>query len=243
LNTDTTYKNIIKSVERCILYHFFVKDIANKDEKDIYKIHDTILYEAGGKYIDGIADKMLKTPNIISDKITRDIMHKVVTILITQSIKNSQYETRENGRDKKDKRRLRHHHEIVMLFVYFRYKVPCEYLSYKYWLEHIIPFSSEWNGDIDTDRLGNIIPIIDKINKKRGNKHISEYERIEREEGIQFVKFLNDIIPSKDIYSSIVSHKERKPIVINNDEYNALCSKNETILKMTFIDYLFIQDE
>jgi hypothetical protein len=239
LNHDTSYKIIIKSIEKCILYHFFVKDIANKDEKEMYKIYDTILYEAGGKYIDNVADKMLKTPTLISDKITRDMIDKVINILITQSIKNGQYETRENGKDKKDRRRSRPYHEIVMLFNYFRHKVPCEYLSNKYWVEHIIPFSSEWDGDIDTDRFGNIIPIIDKINKKRGNKNINEYSRIEKDEGTQFIKFLNDIIPSKDIYNSIVSHKERKPMIINNEMYNTLCSENENKLKMAFIHYLF----
>lgn len=239
LNTNTSYKNIIKSIEKCILYHFFVKDIHDKEAHKMYKIYDTILYEAGGKYIDSIADKMLKTPTNMSDKITSDIMDKVINILITQSIKNCQYETRENGRDKKDRRRTRPYHEIVMLFNYFRHKVPCEYLSNEYWVEHIVPFSSEWDGDIDTDRLGNIIPIIDKINRERANKHISEYIRIEKQEKIQFIKFLNDIIPSNEIYDKIVSHSERKPNIINNELYNTLCSENENKLKNAFVDYLY----
>jgi hypothetical protein len=240
LNHDTPYKIIIKSIEKCILYHFFVKDIVNKDEKEMYKIYDTILYEAGGKYIDNVADKMLKTPSIISDKITSDIMDKVINILITQSIKNSQYEKRDNGKDKKDRRRSRPYHEIVMLFNYFKYKVPCEYLSNKYWVEHIIPFSSEWDGHIDTDRFGNIIPIIDTINKQRGNKHISEYNQIEKQKKIEFIKFLNKIIPSIEVYDSIVSHKERKPMIINNEIYNNLCSQNEDNFKNGFIHYLFV---
>lgn len=240
LNHDTPYKIIIKSIEKCILFHFFVKDITDKDEKERYKPYDTILYESGGTYIDNIADKMLKTPAIISDKITIDTMDKVINILIRQSIKNSQYEIRKNGKDKKDRRRNRAYHEIVMLFNYFRHKVPCEYLSNKYWVEHIIPFCSEWDGDIDTDRLGNIIPIIDKINKQRVNKPISEYSRIEKDEKINFIKFLNDIIPSIEVYNSIVSHKERKPMIINNEIYNNLCSQNEDNFKNGFIHYLFV---
>ena len=37
-------------------------------------------------------------------------------------------------------------------------------LDKEFSLEHIIPNSSEWEGELDKDRTGNLIPIIAEIN-------------------------------------------------------------------------------
>jgi hypothetical protein len=108
-----------------------------------------------------------------------------------------------------------------------------------FWLEHIIPFSSSWVDEIDTDRFGNTIPIIDTLNNKRKTKHISEYKEIEKQLNIDFIRFLKHIIPSYDTYDSIVVHEGRKPKVINKENYDILCKKNEDEYKHSFLKYVF----
>ena len=63
-----------------------------------------------------------------------------------------------------------------------------DFLKNKFWIEHIFPFSSSWTDNIDIDRLGNIIPIIDKLNSKRNTKHISEYKTLDKN---NFIKYRN----------------------------------------------------
>ena len=109
-------------------------------------------------------------------------------------------------------------------------------LENEFSLEHIIPNSSEWKDKLDKDRTGNIIPIISTINYQRGNKHIENYRKTK--EGFEFFTFIKDIIPNDSEYEDIVIH-ERKPKIKNNDKYNELCNKNETIYKKNFIDCLF----
>ncbi len=220
-------KKIIKSIEKCILYHYFVNDIVNKEDKEIYNKHDSIAYTAGGAFIDNQAEDIYNNPSKISDNITKEIFNKVLSILIEESIKNIP--------NKKNKRKNRLYHEIVLLINYFKCKMPVQYLNNdnEYWIEHIIPFSSSWSDQIDIDRLGNIIPILDNLNRERGNKHINIYSDID------FIKYLNDIIPFNNKYDTIVNHTDRKPKIINNNNYNTLCYENENKLKKELITYLF----
>ena len=59
-------------------------------------------------------------------------------------------------------------------------------------IEHIFPNSSDWDGEIDKDRTGNLIPIISTINCSRQNKHIDAYK--ETKGGKEFFSFIKDII-------------------------------------------------
>ena len=40
-------------------------------------------------------------------------------------------------------------------------------LDNEFSIEHIMPNSSEWEGELDKDRIGNLIPIISEINSQR----------------------------------------------------------------------------
>lgn len=237
VNQNTPDVEILKSIEKCIFYHFFVGDISNKDHKDTFKLHDAIIYEAGGAYIDNMACLMYKTPSIISDKITKTLMIDVVNTLIIENIKNKPYAVRSNGKDKIDKRRNRKFFEKALMYIYFTNKVPIEFLKHQFWVEHICPFSSEWcDQQLDIDRLGNIVPIIDELNSKRNNKHISEYKK---HDNSHFIDFVKDIIPSYDIYNTICSHSHKKPNIISCDEYNTRCTSNEAVYRDVFIKHLF----
>ena len=238
-------KIIINSIEKCILFHFFVKSIKSiKGDEELtlnlkrLKTIDTITYEAGGRYIDNVADSIYKSPEKISNNITIDSMCEVIDLLINQSIKNKIFETRNGGKDKY-KRRERSYFEMVLIYYFYKNIVPTQFLSEQFSIEHIIPFSSSWDNEIDIDRLGNIIPIIHELNSKRGNKHISYYHNIQINNG--FVAVLHRIIPTDTEYDKIVYHPScnSKPKVINNDEYKLLYSNNENTYKDVFLSALF----
>jgi hypothetical protein len=238
LEKKTDIKTIIKSIETCIIFHFFVNDVSDKEKRDSFKINDTILYETGGGFIDAKSKELLKFPENISNKITGNLMETLLIHLIQENVKNKKYEVRENGKDKLDKRRPRKFSEKALIYYYYKNKIPCEFLDNKFWIEHIVPFSSSWNVnyDVDIDRLGNIIPVIDKLNNKRSNQHISTYNKIDKE---KFMDFLKDIIPSAEDYDKIVSHKIKKPEITDSDKFNIMCDNNEKRIVKTFIKALF----
>jgi len=229
INQNTPQTEILKSIEKCIFYHFFVGDISNKENRDAFKLYDSIMYESGGTYIDNMAGQMYKTPSTISDKITKSLMTSVITLLIMENIKNKPHNV-------KDKRRNRKFFEKALFYIFYTNKVPTEFLKHIFWVEHICPFSSEFQEDLDLDRLGNIVPIIDNLNSKRNNKHISEYKK---HDNSGFIEFVKDIIPSYEIYDTICSHSNKKPNIINCTEYNKRCSSNEEVYRDVFIKHLF----
>ena len=224
-------KDVINSVAKSILYHYFVADIKNDELKKNYKIYDIILYEDGGSKIKKLTSDLYKTPINLTKDITKKHMTGVLNILIEQSVNNRTYETRTDGKkNKNDNRRGRKFWEIFLMSHMYRLKVPVEYVQgqvFEY--EHIVPFSSSWgeNVHLDNERLGNIIPIINKINNKRRAGHIKKYREVEREEGTDFIKYLDEFIPSIEKYDTIVSHETTKPSVIDVNTYNEMCKHNE----------------
>jgi hypothetical protein len=226
---------ILRSIEKCILFHFFVNDILIKEEKDKYRLLDSIIHEAGGAFIDAKAREVYGKPELISERITQQIMTNVLNDLIIQNIKNKNHEVRETGKNKLD-RRCRKFHEKALLYYYYINKVPSGFLKNKFWIEHIFPFSSSWEDTIDIDRLGNIIPIIDNLNSLRKNKHIKEYETHDKN---NFIKCINDIIPTQNEYNKIIDHTDQKPHIKCSSNYNKICERNEEILKNKFIQHIF----
>jgi hypothetical protein len=235
IRNNTSDIDILKSIEKSILFHFFVNDIKKNNEKirDELKLYDMIIYEAGGAFINSQANKVLREPSLVSSKITKDVMCRAIDALICDKLSPKQCDTQING---KDKRRPRAYFEKALMYCYYKNKVPVEFLHHTYWLEHIYPFSSKWTGEIDIDRLGNVIPLIDELNAKRSNKHISEYDK---HDGLKFIKFINGIIPKHDVYDQIISHANTLPCIINIDEFDRTCTNNENIYRDTFLDYLF----
>jgi len=228
-------EKILKSIQLCILYHFFVNGLENKDKRDQYKLNNGILFEAGGAFIDNQAKEYLKCPSMISYKINIHIMEKLLNELIFENIKPKKYEIRKNGKDKLDKRRSRKVFEKILIYNYFNSKVPNKYLNNNFWIEHIFPFSSSWEGIIDIDRLGNIIPILEQLNKERSNKHINEYKKIDKDNFLNFI----DNIPKNDKYDEIISHQNKKPHIYNIDNYNTICLNNEEKLIKCLTKFLF----
>jgi len=226
---------ILRSIEKCILYHFMVNSLENKEKQKDYKTKDEILHDAGGNYIDNKANRFLSHPQDISDNITEDVMRNLINDLVNENTINRDYETRSNGKSKYDKRRPRKMHEKILLYYYYVNNIPTKFLKHNFWIEHMFPFSCSWENQIDIDRLGNIMPIINTINKDRGNKNIREYKKLDEEGFLQFIK----IIPSEKLYDEIVSEENRKPHIEDSEKYNSHCFENEKELIESFLKVMF----
>ena len=226
---------IIKHLEKCLIFHFFTTDIKEKDVREDLKNYDSITYRAGGGYIENIVKNLLSNPETISNKLTHESFNKLLNKLFNES--NSPHIRKlDNDKNKNDKRRKIKFFEKTLMFYYYKEKIPTNLLSNEFSIEHIMPNSSEWNGVLDKDRTGNLIPIISNINSQRGNKHINSYKKTR--EGNQFCEFIKDIIPNDDLYDNIIQH-DKKPTIKNNEKYNEMCEKNEKTYKENFINCLF----
>ena len=232
-NTDDDI--IIKNLERCLLYHFFVSDVKDKDTREDFKNHDSITYRAGGAFIENKVKNLLSNPSIISNKLNTKLFNDLFKTLFNDT-NNPDQRKLENGNNKNDKRRPLRFFEKTIMFYYYKAKMPTNMLNNDFSIEHIFPNSSDWDGNLDKDRTGNLIPIICSMNSSRGNRHINNYQTSAI--GKEFFKFIKDVIPF-DEYDNIIYHHEKKPKIINNDLYNKLCDKNEKIYKDCFVTCLF----
>ena len=77
-------QKIIKELEKCVLFHLLTSEIKNKEIRDDLNRYNSIFYMAGGQYIDNESKKMLSTPEMISNKITKENFNKVIKALMLQ---------------------------------------------------------------------------------------------------------------------------------------------------------------
>ena len=218
-----------------MLFHFFVSDIKDISLRDKFRANDSISYMAGGAFIENMTQKLLSNPYNISNKLTPDLFDRLLDQLFNET--NTPYVRKlDTGKNKNDKRRKLKFFEKSLQFYYYKKRMPIYLLNNKFSIEHIAPNSSEWVGELDKDRTGNLIPIISTINSQRGNKHINSYRKTK--EGKEFCEFIKPIIPNDDVYDSIIQH-DRKPTIVNTEKYNEMCEKNEKIYKENLINCLF----
>ena len=203
---------------------------ADKDEDNFRidnKKYDKLLFETGSAEIEKRTTTLLKEPSKYDSDITEKIFTDLLKIILLCQRKDDKYKSKKN-------RRKLCFTEQILYYYYYKNKVPQEYINNIFSNEHIIPFSLNYGDKLDIDRTGNMIPIIDKLNLSRNNNHINSYKKKEEEENIDYVKFI-ETIPTDDTYNLIVHDKK----IINNEEYNNMCDKNETILIDNFINILF----
>ena len=147
-----------------------VSDLKDKDKREDFKNHDSITYRAGGGFIENTTKNLLCNPEIISQKITEKLFDDLLLHLYVEA------NTPDQINNKSDKRRGLKFFEKTIMFYYYKERIPINMLQQnEFSIEHICPNSSEWDGVLDKDRTGNLIPIIATINSSRGNKHIREY--------------------------------------------------------------------
>lgn len=234
-NKNKTKSFIKNEIEKTILYHFMIHEVKDKDKREEFKHNDSISYEAGGSFLDYLTKKLLENPESISIKLSQDNFKILIEYLYSEN--NNPHERKlDNGNYKNDKRRILKFYEKTLMFYYYKQKMPTNMLEYEFSIEHICPNSSDWKGELDKDRIGNLIPIISTINSSRSNKHINHYKDIDKQ---NFCNFIKDIIPSDTIYNGIISHKNNKPLIINIQDYNNMCIKNEMIYKENFIKCIY----
>ena len=223
---------IINSIEKCLLYHLFMSDLKDVKRKEMLKGNDLLTYNAGGGVVDKSGVDLVKNPERISGKITKENFEELIYALIEE---NTIINTclLPNGNTKNKDRRKRKFFEKTLMFYYYKSKVSSEFLENEFNIEHICPFSSQWEGELAKDRLGNLIPILASANKSRSNNHINTYK------DNKLHKFLNDIIPTDGIYDKIMTHKTKPPEIINIDNYNKMCAKNEKQYVDNFIKCIF----
>ena len=233
---DTDDSIIIKSLEKCLLYHFMISDVKDKDKREEFKKNDSITYRAGGGFIENCTKNLLSNPESISNKLNKILFNELLVQLFTET--NTPYERKlPNGNNKNDKRRKIKFFEKTIMFYYYKEKIPTNMLDSEFSIEHICPNSSEWAGELDKDRSGNLIPLLSSINSSRQNRHIKEYYNTI--DGENFCKFIKSIIPIEEQYNNIVSHDNKIPKIINNDLYNNICQENENEYIKNFINCLF----
>jgi hypothetical protein len=235
LNKNTEEQEIISSLEKAILYHIIIKECADKNQQKIHEHNDLLTsYSKGGNYAVHVPKKLHTEPENVSIAITKEKMHHLLESLLKEVVCNK------INSDKKE-RRKRTGFEKILIYYYYKCKVPTEYLAYTYSYEHLFPFSSNWDRELDIDRIGNIFPVIDSLNKFRSNLHIKEYRKItenKTHKGYGFLKYI-DTVPSVETYDSIVNPQHKTPIVFNNENFNLFCEENERKLMDCFLQCMF----
>ena len=237
-NINEERNKIKKNIEKCLIFHFFISDITNKDQREAFKNYDSISYRAGSGFIESSVKANFNKPERLSKNITSELFEKIIKLLVSEN-KVPYIRKLENGNNKNDKRRPLKFFEKTEMFYYYKNKIPTNMLDNDFSIEHIMPNSSEWDNELNKDRIGNLIPIISRINCQRGNKHINTYKK--QDEGREFCDYINDIIPSDEQYNSIIEHSEgrKAPKIIDNEKYNDMCEKNEKIYMDNLIKCLF----
>jgi len=234
---NTKDEIIKKSLKICLLYHFFVNDLKNKDIKDNFAKCDVLVYTAGGGVIENKSHDLLNNPKkIINEKLDKKKFSELLNSLFNEC--NDPYKRKnDNGKNNNDKRRPLKFFEKTIMFYYYRKKIPIDILENNtFSIEHIFPNSSNWDGDLDKDRTGNLIPIIASLNSSRGNKHINNYK--ESSNNNNFFEYVKNVIPFDD-YDEIINHNKISPKIIDNQKYNDICEKNEKTYNECFTEQLF----
>ena len=233
-NVKIDKKNLINDNKKCIIYHFlsnkkYLKDVSDKDLASIND-EDKIEYKDGGSFIDNMCNNILykdsrKIFNISKEKFEN---------LLKKNLKSHINENTHEVERKKNKRRKLNLLDKILIANYWNRNIPNKLIDNRYSMEHIIPYSSLWEGKIDIDRLGNIFPTLEEINSKRSNKSLSIY----KDEYPIFYEVVKSLLQT-DKYFNIISYENKKNNIKAIDNYNTMCKKNEELYMFDLIKELY----
>ena len=239
IKNNVSDQDIIIKTTRAITFHAICNKLKNEEEGSEHyeqivslKNKDKLKYEAGGSFIDNqCATIYNKNPQLIFENITKIDIEHALSIWCNQNNKPKPYKIKG-----KKRRQINMIERMVFSIIYRKFVSQHDLQEEKMSVEHLVPYSSNYQGNIDIDRLGNKIPIPFKENIKRSNKHIKEYKNLCPE---YYSKNMDKLMSSED-YNSIVVYDEKKsPVINNNSNYETVCKRNEEFYINKVIEYLF----
>ena len=197
----------------------------NEEEVNSSKIYigqDRLQPQAGGGFIDSICKKILNNPQYLLDSINKNLLKDSLEIAIKYYNKPSKRKA------KGSKRRVLNIFHKILYSIIVRLTTPINMLNNTYSIEHLIPFSSRYIGEIDLDRIGNLFPIPLEYNKKRGNRSITEYSKICKEYNDSTI---SNIINNQE-YDSVVNYEGNKPTIKDITKFEDMCN----VIEKRYID-------
>lgn len=200
----------------------------DKSVGDRFHDENPLTYKSGGTHIPNCMSDILKTGQF-HVRPSRDTVEKLLKILIEQEIYPQEFE--------KKARKTKYSKFVKMLMnLVYNGSVPPSLRDKKCDdLDHIIPWSAEWNGRIDINRIGNMAAIDEMANKEKGNRAITD-EFIQQY--LPYYKY-----PSEAEYNLICEETKKKRgvrvVIRDSDAYNAMCERREKYIMDKALEIMF----
>lgn len=154
------------------------------------------------------------------DYITKEIFENMLNKNNESNRKPKSYNGSKINGKKITKRRKLNLFDKIVISNYWNRNIPNKFLKEQYSIEHITPFSSIWENEIDIDRIGNIFPTFNEINIKRGNRDLEIYK------SCPLYNSIKPLLPMEN-YNKINLYDNKKSTIISNELYNQYCLENE----------------
>jgi len=237
-NEKVSEQDIVDKLSIACFYHviqrtlFKFKSTMNEEEIKLFQIYsgqDRLYYQAGGGFIDSICKKIISNHQYLLNSISKDLLKNSLEIAIKYYNKPSVRKV------KGSKRKVLNIFHKILYSIIVRLTTPINMLNNSYSIEHLIPFSTKYSGEIDLDRIGNLFPIPLEYNKKRGNRSITEYNTICKEYNDSTI---SNIISNQE-YDNVVNYEGNKPIIKNITKFEDICSLIEKRYTDKCIKFLF----
>lgn len=217
-------KEFTSHVRKILLYNELCTMIGEKKSRSKYAVKNMLQFQAGGHYISTTAKNILKNNINMSDIPTLPEILEVLDIVNQENVNACR------DHDKNPRRLKVVKFKLLVLSLYYNQKVPFDMLSTSKDIDHIIPFSVQnWAEELDINRLGNLILIDSAVNKKKGNKHITD--DFITNNHLQYMNFPANAEVSSILGSDMVS-------ILDTYKYNCMCEKRETQYFHTIIQAL-----
>ncbi len=194
----------IKKVKQIIIYKLLCDCIEDKAERIGFLKHNKIYHNNSKVSVHSKLNTIRSNPVAFASVKKENIIELLHYI-------NEEQQSATNVRRKINK------FQIICMTLYYNKRVPRDLITNKRDLDHIIPISCvEDDTSICINRLGNLMLIDSIINKKKGNKQLSD--SFIQEHGLGYYNY-----PSQAEYEAIC----QKNKIVSNKKYNEMCERRE----------------
>jgi hypothetical protein len=206
-----------KNIKAIILYHLLMAcspkgkyvEESDKEKKKYFEEYDSLKYEPSSTFLQN------KMKNIIEKKTfnvpPHDKMRELLEYINTKSINNIISDNKKRKKNTSDFIK-------ICLATYFNLMVPNSFKLVNKELDHIIPFSSNYEGTLDVNRLGNLMYMNSSINNKKSNNMLTD--KFIKDNNLYYYHY-----PTETEYKQIINKNK----IICNNKYNIMCEKREKI--------------